>query len=158
MVAFLAAAGLILVFLEFFLPGAIMAIGGGLLLLASLILFYIEETSLLSLAVYAAGLALALFLVIRLALSRVQKGQVCLPTDQEGFQACVYPKEMIGKVAIATTDLKPSGYIQAGDSAFAALSKSGYIEKGAQVRIIGGEGASLIVAQEIHQHVSNASH
>ncbi len=157
MIILVAATGLFLIFLEFFLPGAIMAVGGTILLLSSIVLMYIGGGTLPELTAYAAGLGLAVYLVIRLALSRVKRGTVCLDTDQEGFQACVYPKEMIGKTAIVSSDLKPSGYIQIEDSAFAALSRSGYIEKGAEVRIVGGEGASLIVVQEVHHHVSNAS-
>lgn len=157
MVVLLAVAGLALVFLEFFLPGGIMAVGGGILLASSLLVLAIKEPTLSVLAAYAGGLVLVLFIVIRLALSRVKKAGVCLDGDQEGFQACVYPKEMIGKTAIASSDLKPSGYVQIEDLAFAAVSKSGYIEKGAKVRILGGEGSSLIVAQEIHTHVSHAS-
>lgn len=157
MIALLAVTGLVLIFLEFFIPGGIMAIGGGVLLAASLIFMATEQSSLAVLAGYSGILILALFLVIRLALFRVKKGGVYLQGDQEGFQACIYPKEMIGKMATASSDLKPSGYVQIEDQAFPALSKSGYIEKGAQVRILGGEGSALIVAQEIHTHVSNAN-
>ena len=157
MVVLLAVAGLILVFLEFFLPGGIMAVGGGILLASSLFVLAIEQPGFSVLAAYGGALVIALFIVIRLALFRVKKAGVCLDGDQEGFQACVYPKEMIGKTAIVSSDLKPAGYVQVEDRAFAALSKSGYIEKGARVRILGGEGSSLIVAQEVHTHVSHAS-
>lgn len=157
MVVLLALAGLILIFLEFFLPGGIMAVGGGILLASSLLVLAIKQPGFSVLAAYAGVLVVALFVVIRLALFRVKKSGVCLEGDQEGFQACVYPREMIGKTAIVSSDLKPAGYIQVEDRAFAALSKSGYIEKGAHVRILGGEGSSLIVAQETHTHVSHAS-
>ncbi len=157
MVILLALTGLILIFLEFFLPGGIMAVGGGVLLASSLLVLAIRQPGFTVLTAYAGILVLALFIVIRLALSRVKKTGVCLDGDQEGFQACVYPKEMIGKTATVSSDLKPAGYVQIEDRAFAALSKSGYIEKGAQVRVLGGEGSSLIVAQETHTHVSHAN-
>ncbi len=133
MVVFLAVVGLVLIFLEFFLPGGIMAVGGGILLASSILVLAIKQPGISMLASYAGILVLALFIVIRLALSRVKKAGVCLEGDQEGFLACVYPKEMIGKTAIASSDLKPSGYVQIETQAFAALSKSGYIEKGSVV-------------------------
>lgn len=149
MTALLAITGMILIFLEFFLPGAIMAIGGGILLIASLVLMVAEGCSLTALLIYSAVLAVSLFLTMRIALSRVKKGAVTLKTDQEGYQACVYPKEMVGKSATALCDLKPSGYVEFEGQSFPALSKLGYIEKGSLVRLIGGEGASFIVVQEV---------
>jgi membrane-bound ClpP family serine protease len=159
MIAILALTGLLLIFLEFFLPGAIMAIGGTLMLLASLLLFYFQVDELLYFAAYALVLGVALFITIRLAIKRIKKGKVLHTSDQEGFLACAYPKEMIGKSAIVTADLKPSGYIEIDGNAFAALSKMGYIEKGMYVRIIGGQGAHLIVSEEkIHDSTPGASH
>ncbi len=152
MIAILVLTGLFLVFLEFFIVGAIMAIGGVILLVASLVLMIVGGAALSSLGLYTVGVGIALYLVIRLALSIVRKRKVCLDTDQEGYQACSYPKEMIGKRAIVSTDLKPAGYIQTENGTFAALSKSGYIEKGSVVHVVGGEGASLTVIEEVHTH------
>lgn len=152
MIAVLAIAGLILVFLEFFLPSGIMAIGGGILLASSLLLLALKQPGFSILAMYAGILIVALFVIIRLALSRAKKSEVCLENAPGGFEASVNPKEMIGKMAIVSSELKPSGYVQIEDRGFAALSKSGDIEKGARVRIVGGEGSLLIVVQEIHHH------
>jgi membrane-bound serine protease (ClpP class) len=160
MIAFLAIAGLVFIFLEFFLPGFIMGVCGTLMLLASLWLFYFQTAQIFLLTAYAAGIGLALWITIRWALSRVKKGRILHTSDQEGFLACSYSKEAIGKIAIATSDLKPSGYIEIDGRIFAALSKLGYIDKGTTVRIIGGQGAHLIVSEEKihHDHSNLASH
>lgn len=145
----LAISGLVLIFLEFFLPGAIMAVGGAILLMTSLFVFHMIYEGIGALLLYLLILAAAVFLVIRIALMRVRsassKGTVYLDTDQEGFQACIYPKELIGRTGIAATDLKPSGHILVDDRPFQALSKTGYIDKDTPIQILGGQGSHLIV-------------
>ncbi len=143
-------AGLILIFLEFFLPGAIMAVGGSVLLLASLFMFHLKgPVGIAPFFFYFAALGTSVYFVVRLAIWAVKKtgkkGTVYLKADQEGFQASLYPKELIGKIGVAATDLKPSGHIWVEDRAIQALSKDGYIEKGAPVQILGGQGSHLIV-------------
>lgn len=143
-------AGLLFIFLEFFLPGIVMALIGALLLLASSFLFYLYSSGDLSLTfLYLIVLAAGTWLTIRLAITAVKatgkKGTVLLASDQEGFQASLFPKECIGKIGIAATDLKPSGHILVGEIALQALSNEGYIEKGTPIQILGGQGSHLIV-------------
>ena len=156
MITILAFTGLLLIFLEFFLPGAIMGIGGTLMLLASLLFFYFQVSELLLFFAFALGLGAALLITIRLALSRIKKNRVQNVSDQEGFQACAYPKELVGKSAVATSDLKPSGYIEIDGRAYSALSQLGYIDKGTPVRVLGGQGSHLIVSEE-KSYVSHSS-
>ncbi len=154
MITLLAFTGLLFIFLEFFLPGAILAVGGTLMLLTSLTLFYYQVPGIELFLAYIVGLAIATIITIRLALRRVKNGKVLHKSDQEGFLACVYPKEMIGRSASVISDLKPSGYVEIDGCSFAALSKLGYIDKGITVRVIGGQGAHLIVDQEKIHHVN----
>ena len=147
-VSALALAGFLLIFLEFFLPGAVMAIGGSVLLLASAVFFHMSDPRPLSLLIYVIAILSTVYLVVRIALWRVKataKTGVVSEGSQEGFQASVYPKELIGKTAIAATDLKPSGQIWLDDRTFEALSKVGSIEKGTSVQILSGQGSHLIV-------------
>ena len=161
MIVLFAFAGLFFIFLEFFLPGAVMAVGGTLMLLTSLLIFYFQVSGIGLFCSYLLGLGLATIFTIRFALHRVKKGKITHTSDQEGFQACVYSKEMIGRSASVITDLKPSGYVEIDGRSFAALSQLGYIDKGSTVRVIGGQGTHLIVDGEIrHDKVtaSGASH
>lgn len=145
----LALSGLFLIFLEFFLPGAIMAVGGGLLLLASLFVFHMNESGTGSFLIYFFILMVSVYSVIKLALWKVEStkknGTIYLESDQEGYQASLYPKELIGKIGQAATDLKPSGHILIGNQTFEALSKSGYIEKGTSLHVLDGHASYLIV-------------
>ena len=145
----LALFGLFLIFLEFFLPGAIMAIGGAILLIASLFVFHMAEPKISLFLLYLFSLTGAVYFVIKFALWRVKatrkKGTIFLEGDQEGFQASIFPKELIGKIGHAATDLKPSGHIWIEDRTFQALSKTGYIDKGTPIQIMDGLGSHLIV-------------
>lgn len=126
-----------------------MAIGGGILLLASLFIFHMTKPVIPLLIAYLIGLIIAVYLVVKFALWRVkatkEQGTIYLDTDQEGFQASLFPKELVGKTGYAATDLKPSGHIFIEDRTFQALSKTGYIDKGTPVQILGGRGSHLIV-------------
>lgn len=155
MITVFALTGILLIFLEFFLPGAVMAIGGTLMLLASLAMFYFEASEVWHVVVYAISLCVVIGLIIFLALRRIRKGRILHTSDQQGFVASAYPKEMIGKMGVVTADLKPAGYIEIDGSVFSALSKLEYIEKGNKVRVIDGQGAYLIVYrnQEKKNHV-----
>ena len=68
----LALAGLFCIYLEFFFPGAILAIGGCLLLMGSVCLFYLEKPSILSLTLYLISLAAAVYVLVRFALWRIR--------------------------------------------------------------------------------------
>lgn len=143
----LALSGLTLIFLEFFLPGAILAIGGAVLLLASLFFFHMAEEGLSSFLIYLAGLCVALFLVVRIALWRVQevkKGWDSSPTQEE-MLAALYSKELIGKEGVTTSALKPEGKVLIEGAFFSALCKEEWIEKGKPIEVIDGQKERLIV-------------
>jgi len=147
----LALVGLFLIYLEFFLPGAVMAIGGSILLLSSVFVFHMEKPHMMVLVLYLLALAIAVYSIARFALWQISNsakdGTVLLASDQAGFQACAFPKEMIGKKATVGTDLKPSGAIEIDGQVFQALSDGDYIDKDAEVIVIGGQGSHLIVTR-----------
>jgi membrane-bound serine protease (ClpP class) len=143
--------GLILLFLEFYLPGAILGTIGAILILFSLILAISESQSGVETALFFVIALIAVIGVIKLALYRIPRGKkgfnIYLNTDQEGYQASTYDKAMIGKKGIVDSDLKPGGYIRIEGKQYQAISVSGYITKGQEVIVIGGEAESLLVKQ-----------
>lgn len=145
----LALSGLILIFLEFFLPGAVMAIGGILLLLSSVLALHMENATGLELVGFILGLSGLVFLTIRLAICVLQsiknKGTIVLQSDQEGFQASSVPVDVINCIGIADTDLGPSGHVIVNKQRFCAVSQDGYLDKGSCVKVIGSSGSSLVV-------------
>ncbi len=147
MVAILVITGLLLIYLEFFLPSAIMAIGGTLLLLASLLHFYIENPHVLPMVAFTACLLLALFASIRLALWHVKKEH-----SRSGLKHALCEQVcngMTGKPAEVVSDLNPAGIIQIEGNEFPALSQSGLIERGSRVRIIGVEQQRFLVSLDL---------
>ncbi|MGE5196381.1 MAG: NfeD family protein [Anaerolineae bacterium] len=139
-------AGLLLIYLEFFLPGGVFAVAGGAFLIISALVFFSGSHSLVIAIFYLLALTCLTILTCRLALWHLRKSRkFYLKEDQEGFKASSCKSEMIGKIAEVLTDLKPSGHILVEGEEWQAVSQSGYISKGASVEIVGLEGAHYIV-------------
>ena len=66
--------------------------------------------------------------------------------DWQGLYDLIEPvdKDLVGKEGVVSSDLKPSGHILVEDNYYQAVSKTGYIEKGRNIKVIGGQGARLI--------------
>lgn len=148
----LLAVGLLLIFLEFFLPGGVMGTIGALVVLASIALFAMQTDSMILILLYTIGSIVSVALLFRFALWRIRHGEpgktIYSDDDQEGFTASAFDKGAIGKIGIVDTDLRPGGHIIVEDKRHSAISRSGYIPKGEKVKVLGGEGESLIVKKE----------
>lgn len=145
----LLALGLLLIFFEFYLPGAILGILGSLLLIASVILFASQTSSILAMILFFIGVIISVTLLIRFALWRIVTAKpsksIYLHKDQEGYQASSYDESAIGKKGIVLSDLKPGGHILIDGKQQQALSVEGYISKGTEVIVISGQEESLLV-------------
>lgn len=157
MLAFLLVAmGLIFILVEFYIPGAVMGILGGISILAGILLFASQTSSLLAIVAFVGGTAIAVGVMIRFAIWRIVNAKpqysIYSDHDQEGYQASSYDKGAIGKSGIVLTDLKPGGFILIDGVQHAAISISGYIQKGESVVVVGGQEQSLIVKQTKKEH------
>jgi membrane-bound serine protease (ClpP class) len=139
--------GLLLVFLEFFLPGMIFAVGGAILLLISMSLFCLAYPVMWGIG-FILFLLLMLFLVCKVALRWIVRSKTDLTKDQEGYVAAQFEKTAIGKCGVALTDLKPSGHVVVDGKPHQALCETGYVASGAFISVIGGKGGHLIVQKE----------
>lgn len=148
----LALIGFLLIYFEFFVPGGILGILGGISLVFSLIVFVWEQDHIFWMVFYVVALVILLIITIRLALWKIKhskhKNAMYSDQDQEGFVASSFNKELIGKTGTAITDLKPSGHVRIEGERAQAVSQSSYIKKGEPVKAISGEGARLIVRKE----------
>lgn len=70
---------------------------------------------------------------------------VLMGHEQTGYQASEYDTSAIGKKGVVLADLKPGGYILVEGKQHPAISISGYIPKGEEVEIVGGQEQSLMV-------------
>ena len=144
----LLAVGLVLVFLEFFLPGAIFASLGAISLIASAVLFFMKYSFLWGL-LYCLGMIFLVFVICKCAIEKLKhtknKGDFYSGQDQEGYSASSFDASLIGKEGIVSTELKPAGHILVEGQVYQALSETGFVSKGATVKIVGGQGSHLLV-------------
>jgi membrane-bound serine protease (ClpP class) len=145
----LLAVGLLLIFIEFYVPGAIMGIAGGILIAISIYDFTLQAQSSWVVFLYLLGVVVSIGLVIKFAIwcitTAKPESSIYSNKNQEGFVASHFDQTVIGKKGTALTDLKPGGYILVEGKQYQALSQTGYITKGADVLVTGGQEESLNV-------------
>lgn len=141
--------GLLLIFLEFYLPGAIMGIAGGIMVFSSIVLFAMDSESPLLTALYVLGACVSLVFLIKFAIWRIRTAKpgtsIYSDASQDGFQASQFDATAVGKIGVVVTDLKPGGHVVVDGKRMQAISQSGYIAKGGEVIVVGGQEESLIV-------------
>jgi membrane-bound ClpP family serine protease len=141
--------GLLFVWLEFYLPGGALAIGGAILLFAAVVTFVLQSESVLSSLLFFIGAAAATILVIRFAIlglkKSAKKNTFFLSRDQEGYKAAEFQASLLGKKGITLTEFGPSGYVLIDGARHAAICRGPYLEKGCEVIVIAGESGHLIV-------------
>jgi membrane-bound serine protease (ClpP class) len=76
---------------------------------------------------------------------RIELGNT-LAADQ-GFVSSASQEKLIGTVGVAATVLRPAGIVTINRVRKDAMSQGDYIEKGAKVRVIGIDGAQLLVEE-----------
>lgn len=141
--------GLLLVYVEFFVPGGVAVVIGGFFLITSVVWFGIQTTDPTWSFVYLFIVIVLVILVCKLALRHIRasakKHTWYADQDQEGYIATSFDKDLIGKTGTSLSNLKPSGHILIEGKQVQALSEEGYIEEGTKVQVTGGRGSHLIV-------------
>ena len=141
--------GLLLIYFEFFLPGGILGVLGGVLMLLSIALFIWVQPCFYWVLLYIVlciGLTVG---VIRLALYVLKKKPTMYAAeDQSGYLASEINLELIGKSGKAITNLAPSGHVEVEGERYQALSETSFIKKGESIKIISGAGACYKVRKD----------
>ena len=141
--------GLIAVYLEFYVPGGVLAVIGTLCIFAAIWSFVATYPSPLAVTAFVAVTIGGLIAVIRLALWRIRKSAATntffLKTDQEGYIASTITANLAGKEGVALTDLTPAGYVLIEGEKYPALCKGPYQDKGTTVIVTSQQGAHLVV-------------
>lgn len=143
--------GLLLILIEFYLPGAVMGVAGGILVLTSIVLFAMQTSSPWWILLYLIGVVIILIYLVKFAMWRIRTAKpsrsIYLNSDQTGYQASSFDASVIGKTGVVVTDLKPGGHILVDGKRLQAISQSGYLTKGTEVIVLSGQEESLIVKQ-----------
>lgn len=143
--------GLALIALEFFLPGGLIALIGGSMVIGGVICFFALDVALIYKIGFLFASVAAIMATCKLALWAIRsrnKNSLYLDESQEGFVASSFEKTLVGLEAIAHSDLKPSGHIVVGEEHYQAVSEGEYLPKGTALTISGGRGAYLIVKEK----------
>ncbi len=141
--------GLLLVFLEFYLPGAVMGTAGAILIVLSIAWYATSDASGLEILIFIAVAIGGVIGVINLALWSIRRTgkakSIFLESDQEGYKASRYEEELIGKKGHCHTSLRPGGYVKIDGKKYAAISVSGLLDKQDEIEVMEIEGETLKV-------------
>lgn len=145
--------GLFTLYLEFFLPGGILALLGFVILVSSVVLFCLQADSGLFATLYAFFLLVASFLVCLLALKSIRRSgkydSFFLKKDQTGFSVDKIEEDLIGKEGVVTTELKPAGHVRIEKKLYQAVSIGQFLPKDTVIEVIQMKGASVVVKSKL---------
>ena len=159
LILLLFAAGVLLLVLEVIVPGAILGIIGGVLMLIGVIVSFdrygLSGGALASAAgVGMGGIALYLEFVL-LPKSRLAKTFSMTATGTGKSQPDLADRSVIGKRATTVTPLAPSGVVECEGRRYEAFARSGHVSVGTAVDVIDLDNFRLIVAQTSNQHTTS---
>lgn len=144
--------GIVLILLELILPGGIIGIFGFAAFLASFFLAAEDFVHMgISLLIAFMISILASVVMIKVYDKRMKFFKKLILTDststESGYVSNRNRTELIGVLAHALTDLRPSGTIVVEDERIDAVSEGGFIKKGSTVKIIKVEGSRIVVRE-----------
>ena len=138
--------GLILIYLEFFLPGGIPATMGAISVIGSVATYCMTDASLVMMGGFALISLVSVVFACMIAFQHAKRtATIYLKDDQKGYTATSFEKSVIGKDGVAISPLRLSGHIEIEGVQYQAMSKNQFIEKGKLVRVVGGRGGYLLV-------------
>lgn len=145
-------AGLALVIAEFFVPGGIVGILGGVLIILSL-LFAGADISQMIWAIFIALVVAIIGMVILMKFFGKKMhvfNKLVLKdatTTEEGYVSNVNRIDLLGKVGKTITPLRLAGTMQLGNERIDIVSEGSYIDAGKHVEIIKVEGSRIVVRE-----------
>ena len=142
----LIALGLLLLVVEAFVPGGILAIAGILCLIAGVVMMFMHDTALGVTVLVAMIIALPIAGLIWLNYFwKTRYGRRFTVEDRQNPAAVVYDpnmleaEQLVGATGTAVTDLRPVGTCKINDRRLECLSESGWIEAGLRVQVTRGD-------------------
>jgi membrane-bound serine protease (ClpP class) len=144
--------GLILVVAEFFLPGGIVGIIGGVLIIGSLLFagesfVHMAYSILIAMVIAITGMVILmkffgkkLHMFNRLVLRDAT-------TTEEGYVSNTNRIELIGKQGQSLTPLRPSGTVVIDNERIDVVTEGSYVDAGKHVEVIKVEGSRIVVRE-----------
>jgi membrane-bound serine protease (ClpP class) len=141
----------VLFFFEIFLPGGVLAVIGGVLLLIASALSYTEYGLLVALLILFGGLlgALGLFFVeVRFIANSRFGEQLSLQRSIDSKVSWGTSDDLVNREGVTLTTLAPSGKVQIDGETYTAHAEDGYLSKDTPVTVLRNTPFHLIVSKK----------
>ena len=143
--------GIVLLAGDVFVASFVLAVLGGLTMLAGCVVTYQNFGPVAALtATLAAAILLGATVYLELVVlprTRFGRSLVVQSTVGATSQPPVAPDGVVGRTAEALTTLAPSGYVSVDGRRYEAFCQSGHADKGAPLRVVGVDNFRLIVSK-----------
>jgi membrane-bound ClpP family serine protease len=147
----LAGVGFLLLLTEMFLPGGVLGVFGCLLLVAAIIVGYVEWGPLWGSALLCAiaVCVLAGFCVAMSVFPRTSAGRkLTLGRTLTSGDELASSSSLVGSEGVAITMLRPAGKAMVDGRRIDVVAEGEFIEPDAEVVVIAGEGARVVVRRK----------
>ncbi|MEH7108631.1 MULTISPECIES: NfeD family protein [Bacillaceae] len=144
--------GMVLIFLEFFLPGAVAGTLGVIALILSLFLAGDNTIQMGISIIIAIAVSIAVFFIMIRVLGKklVLLNKMVLEDSarkEDGYVTNINRTDLLGKEGITLTILRPSGTVIMGNERIDVVTEGDFIEKDMKVKVIKVEGARIVVRE-----------
>lgn len=150
--------GLVLISVEFFIPGGIVGVIGALLMLGAVGVSYAEYGTMVAgwvllgcLVVGALWVAVMFMLMAKtpygkkMFLTGASSGRIVYGSREDSAEEDEQADALLGEQGTAVTPMTPTGRIEVKGATYEASSQSGYLERGSKVEIIGRGSFGFVV-------------
>ncbi|MEI6084686.1 MAG: NfeD family protein [Verrucomicrobiota bacterium] len=149
LITLLTVVGVVLIGVDFFLPGFVLGSIGILLMLTAVGIGYSHGGLNWGAALFVLETALALgtvYVAIRYG-SQSAAGKLMILSHDQTNQSAVAnsPTELVGATGIAQTLLRPAGTAELNGKRLDVVAESGMIEPGSNLKVVAVEGARIVV-------------
>lgn len=151
MIAVFFVIGLVLLGFEVFLPGGILGVMGGLALLGGCAMAFVEfglAGGLLAVLVVVVAVAVMLYFEFAILPKTAMGKRLFLRSAVAGTSSPQRERDFVGSLGITATALAPTGYITINGRRHEAHSRSGFLDEGVPVKVVGADNFRLIVIPE----------
>ncbi len=144
--------GFILIIVDIFLPGGILATGGAILVAVGIMITYYQHGARWGTTALVSSLVVATIVVVvgYQLVSRTRLGNHLFLDPKRVGNRDANPAPvaaMIGRAGVTITDLRPAGRVRVDDEPYDALTTGQFIPAGRKVKVVATEMNSLVVEE-----------
>jgi membrane-bound ClpP family serine protease len=150
-IAILFIAGVILLAAEVFVPGGILGVLAGIAMITGCALAFVDYGvggGLTAVAVALVIVGVVLYIEFAILPKTAMGKRLFLQSSVSGKSSADRDHSLVGQSGEAATALAPSGYVLIGNKRHEAFSRSGFLDEGTAVKVVGIDNFRLIVIPE----------